>query len=350
MSKDEFLRRLRRALKSLSPSEIDEIVADYHAHFAEAVAAGRSEEATAQALGDPRRLAHEHLSDIHYHEWRHRGRPLGFAKWLLVSAGLTFLLPFVGIAAWLLPTIAVGLLGLVGGGLLPSSLPPVPIGALLISILGIALVKLVLGRHHAPHQFARFEGAGEMVEREFNWLPGHNMLISLPAEVHWKPAAKARAVVRGQAWLVEHIRLDSSRLHGRFQWRFFHDNRIHVDLEGPAIEKWAVVGSSDLYLHDLAQPTLHLQISGSGDIKASGTVQDVVVAIAGSGDVDIGTLKQSRTTVDIAGSGDATVAPSEEAILAIAGSGDIRLLSQPSRIKTSIVGSGDIRMADGSTA
>ncbi|SCK52782.1 Protein of unknown function [Variovorax sp. HW608] len=68
MNKEEFLRKIRAALQGLTPAEIDEILADYGAHFDESTALGRSEEATAAALGDPAWLGQEHVADLRQEE------------------------------------------------------------------------------------------------------------------------------------------------------------------------------------------------------------------------------------------------------------------------------------------
>ena len=53
MSKSEFLSHLRQALSGMAPREIDDIIADYSAHFDEALVAGRSEQQVSEALGGP---------------------------------------------------------------------------------------------------------------------------------------------------------------------------------------------------------------------------------------------------------------------------------------------------------
>jgi len=57
MTRLEFLDTLRRRLAGLPQAEIDELVGDYATHFADGMAAGRSEAEIAEALGDPMRLA-----------------------------------------------------------------------------------------------------------------------------------------------------------------------------------------------------------------------------------------------------------------------------------------------------
>ena len=51
MTKSEFMSRLRRGLSGLPATTIADIVADHEAHFADAVAEGRSEAEAAAALG-----------------------------------------------------------------------------------------------------------------------------------------------------------------------------------------------------------------------------------------------------------------------------------------------------------
>ena len=61
VNREQFLAELRAALRGLDPQEIDDIVADYRAHFAEAQAAGRSEQDVARhsatRSGSPRSFA-----------------------------------------------------------------------------------------------------------------------------------------------------------------------------------------------------------------------------------------------------------------------------------------------------
>lgn len=278
MNKDEFLRKIRSALQGITPTEIDEILADYRNHFDESAANGRSEEATAAALGDPVWLGQEHIADLRYGQ----GGLLGTAKRLWTNAG--------------------------------------------------------------QHQ----KSGDETAERKLTWVPSSRMAISLPVEVSWRPADKARAVLHGPAWLIEHVRIDSQELRGRFKWRLFHNNHLRLDLEGPAIETWSVFCSADLRLLNLSQPSLCLELDGSGSIKAAGRVQHVAASNMGSGDIDLSLLEHPRATAKVIGSGDITLWPNEEADLSIEGSGDINLLSSPPNIRTNILGSGDIRISNGS--
>ncbi|MBC8642034.1 DUF2807 domain-containing protein [Caballeronia sp. EK] len=182
--------------------------------------------------------------------------------------------------------------------------------------------------------------------RELTWISGSHMKISLPVKVSWRPANRAKAILKGPAWLIDHVRLDSRQLHGRFKWRLFHNNHLRVDLESPAIEAWSVHGGAELRLLNLSQSALELESDSSGDILAAGRVQHVRASVLGSGDIDLSSLDHLSAAIRVVGSGDVILAPSEEADLSAEGSGDIKLLSSPPCIKTHISGSGHIRMSN----
>lgn len=127
MTRDAFLRILRDGLAGLPAQEIDDILADYAAWFDEARAAGRSEEAVAAALGDPRRLARELRAEAGLRRWEDH-RSLGNSATALLALGglaavdIVFLLPalLVVMLATFIMGLVVFVLGIAGIGALLS--------------------------------------------------------------------------------------------------------------------------------------------------------------------------------------------------------------------------------------
>jgi uncharacterized membrane protein len=122
MTRTIFLSRLRQGLAGLQPSEIGEMVADYDTHFAEGLAAGRTEEDIAQALGDPDRLARELRAEAGLKRWQQRrsaGNFIGalFALLGLATVDLIFLLPLLSFVILMLFVFAVVLLALTFAGI-----------------------------------------------------------------------------------------------------------------------------------------------------------------------------------------------------------------------------------------
>jgi uncharacterized membrane protein len=122
MTKSEFLDALYSRLAGLPQSEIDDVMADYAQHFADGMAAGRSEAEIAAALGDPVRLARELRAEVGLRRWEEDRTPANFfaamAGFLaLIAVDFVFLLPLV--AALMLFTLIMGivLIALCGAGL-----------------------------------------------------------------------------------------------------------------------------------------------------------------------------------------------------------------------------------------
>jgi hypothetical protein len=103
----------------------------------------------------------------------------------------------------------------------------------------------------------------------------------------------------------------------------------------------SVSGSGDVEFVDLSSDSLSVQVSGSGDIKARGRVAKFSLAVAGSGDIDARDLQAEEVKASIAGSGNATVHAVNTLKISIAGSGDIAYLGSP-KVSSSVAGRGVI--------
>lgn len=88
MTRQGFIARLREGLRGLPPGAAEDIVADYEAHFADAMAAGRSEAEVAQALGDPGRLARELRVEAGLKRWEAERNPSAAAGAIFAVLGL----------------------------------------------------------------------------------------------------------------------------------------------------------------------------------------------------------------------------------------------------------------------
>jgi uncharacterized membrane protein len=117
MTKAQFLNTLRHRLGGMPPDEIDDIIVDYAAHFADGRAAGRSEEEIAKALGDPVRLARELRAEAGLRRWEEERSPASFFAVLfaflaLIAVDFVFLLPLIGgllLAAFIVAIVLIAL-------------------------------------------------------------------------------------------------------------------------------------------------------------------------------------------------------------------------------------------------
>ncbi|MDP3852498.1 DUF1700 domain-containing protein [Phenylobacterium sp.] len=88
MTRQAFIDRLRLGLSGMPPQAIAETIADYETHFAEGLAAGRTEEEIGEALGDPARLARELRAEIGLKKWEEQRNPSAAAGAIFAVLGL----------------------------------------------------------------------------------------------------------------------------------------------------------------------------------------------------------------------------------------------------------------------
>jgi len=174
MTRAEFMTRLRRGLAGLPVTTIADIVADHEAHFADAVAAGRSEAEVAAALGDPDRLARELRAEAGLKQWEERKNPSNAMAAVIALLGLgaidvIVLLPILmGVLGTLFGVLVVVVAVFVSGGFVfavgPLTGPPGgPITAFLAGLglmglatcLGALLTLVTVGVFNAVVWYAR---------------------------------------------------------------------------------------------------------------------------------------------------------------------------------------------------
>jgi hypothetical protein len=148
--------------------------------------------------------------------------------------------------------------------------------------------------------------------------------------------------------IIDHVQTDSSdgvlhlsiRDHGIVIGPDPYDGAT-VQVSADAMKGVRISGSSDLRLGRVDTDELSIEISGSGDVEAAGTVRNLIASIEGSGDADLRDLEARTATVSIQGSGDAKVNASDTLDVTVQGSGDVSYLGSPD-VRQSVEGSGDV--------
>ena len=129
-----------------------------------------------------------------------------------------------------------------------------------------------------------------------------------------------------------------------------HINSSNDDAElwisAPSLTAVSTAGSGDFYAEsDLNGNNLELSVAGSGDIE-TGTIQarNTSFSISGSGDIESKLAKVKTTQLTIAGSGDGTLDFDHcgYADISISGSGDVSLSGTLQSLDKIVSGAGDI--------
>jgi hypothetical protein len=145
---------------------------------------------------------------------------------------------------------------------------------------------------------------------------------------HWSWSDKKR-VVRVVAKDLKSIGLTGSG--DVFFKEGFRTQSLTVSLTGSG----DIVGKVDV-------KTLDGSVTGSGDVTLTGRADNAAIRVSGSGDFDARNLITVNTTVKVVGSGDATVNANQQLNASVSGSGDIRYTGSAKNVSTSKAGSGGI--------
>jgi hypothetical protein len=195
-------------------------------------------------------------------------------------------------------------------------------------------------------------GAGEKTTQTRSVAPFSRIEASSSIDVDVVPGdASTVRVVAGKN-IIDHVNTESSdgvlhlsiRDHGIVIGPDPY-NGARVEVSSGALQGVRVEGSSDLHLGRLDADELSIEISGSGDVEATGTVGNLIASIEGSGDADLRELQARTASVSIQGSGDAKVNVTEKLDVSVQGSGDVSYRGNP-RVSQSVAGSGDIHAED----
>jgi len=107
----------------------------------------------------------------------------------------------------------------------------------------------------------------------------------------------------------------------------------------------SVSGSGNIKV-DLRAPSIDAHMSGSGDINLSGEAKRFEGSLSGSGNIRAMDLKTEETTIRISGSGSADVYASTKLDVRVTGSGDVRYKGGVQQVTSNITGSGSVKKMD----
>ncbi len=91
MNKESYLKQLENSLSNLSTIERKDIIRDYEEHFLIGLESGKTEEEISRALGSPKQIAKEILSQYHIGKVEEKPSAGNFLKASFAVLGLSFL-------------------------------------------------------------------------------------------------------------------------------------------------------------------------------------------------------------------------------------------------------------------
>jgi hypothetical protein len=117
---------------------------------------------------------------------------------------------------------------------------------------------------------------------------------------------------------------------------------VRVQVSAASVRGLRIEGSGDVTLTDIDADELEIDVEGSGEIDASGTVDRLRATIEGAGDANLSELAVRTAQIDVQGAGDADLNVSEALDVDVQGAGDVTYRGDPT-VQSNIEGAGDLR-------
>jgi putative autotransporter adhesin-like protein len=191
-------------------------------------------------------------------------------------------------------------------------------------------------------------GAGPRISQTRDVAPFQRIEVDGSVDVEVVPGGSREVVVTAGEHVIDRVSTESRdgvlhlsiRDHGIVIGPDPYDD-ARVQVSAAALKGLRVVGSSDLTLGRVDAAELSIEVEGSGDVKASGSVGNLIATIQGSGDAELGDLAARTATVSVQGSGSASVNVSDTLDVTVQGSGDVSYRGRP-RVSQDVEGSGAV--------
>ena len=180
-------------------------------------------------------------------------------------------------------------------------------------------------------------------ERRLKWDGDDQVDVAGSVVVHYRGGEGDEVIVRGAPEAVANVTVQGGRIAINC-----HDGRartVDITLPGRTFRKIHLSGSGKVLAENVHQPNLALGISGSGSLRAQGSVDRLTVSITGSGGAKLGDLAVQQLTLKVTGSGSIEAAPKDVADITVSGAGNVKLLTRPAQLRTHVSGSGRITQA-----
>lgn len=118
--------------------------------------------------------------------------------------------------------------------------------------------------------------------------------------------------------------------------------RLSLQIAVPQLDSLRLEGGNDVRLSGYEGGTTRLEVLGATRLVASGRVDELVVHLAGAGDVDLAELAAGSVDVSVEGVGSVVVNPIERLNATMNGVGAILYTGTPAQIRTKMNGLGTI--------
>jgi hypothetical protein len=182
---------------------------------------------------------------------------------------------------------------------------------------------------------------GVKLTRTFTFDPAAPFTVDAPVHLHFLRGDHVSMTVSGSSALISALRWNDNHLTMPGGPIFSHHD-LQVEIVAPQLPPMNMHGAGNVSLENLDQDELRLDLSGAGNVDATGKVRTATITSSGAGNVDLGELNATDAKVSVAGVGNIDVNASGKVDASVAGAGNVSLHRKPAQLTTQISGIGSV--------
>lgn len=182
---------------------------------------------------------------------------------------------------------------------------------------------------------------GAQVTRSFTFNPDAPLMLDAPVHLHFMRGDHVAMTIGGSAPLMSALHWENNHL-SMNDGPVISRHALQVEIVAPRLPPLTVHGTGNVSLENLQQHDLRIDLSGAGNVDATGTVHTAKVTSSGAGNVDLGELNATDATVSVAGVGNIDVNASGNVNASVAGAGNVSLHRKPAQLTSQISGIGSV--------
>jgi hypothetical protein len=126
-------------------------------------------------------------------------------------------------------------------------------------------------------------------------------------------------------------------------WQGWDNKAVKITITVPQMKSFVLGGAGDVSIQGYAGGTSSVSISGTGNIKAKGKLDELNVNLNGAGNVDFADVEANNVTVAVNGTGAVNVRAAHVLNAAVNGVGSINYYGSPTQLHTAVNGVGAIK-------
>jgi len=121
---------------------------------------------------------------------------------------------------------------------------------------------------------------------------------------------------------------------------------LKVTITTPNLKAFSLEGAGDVDISGINESEFSVDLSGAGDLKASGQAKKLHATLSGAGDVQLYDLKSETVNASLSGTGNLKVWATKYLKASMSGVGDLSYKGHPAQVEKSSSGVGEVSAAD----